>query len=265
MTTSSEPLPIELAYGLRRRLLQTGPPLTTLFVKLANVEVMELVAQAGFDLAIIDFEHSQLSEGEVRRLLTHAAAIGLPAVVRLPDVDRGTINRFLEAGAVGLQLSMTTRRKQAEDLISLTRYAPQGTRSIHLGHSGAGHGRVALPAYLDRVAGGPLVIVQIETAQTETPLPDLLAGVDIAFCGVTDMSVDMGVPGQLMHPLVVERVGEIARVARELDQPASLGLFVSDSAAVPTAVDMGARFVAVGSDMALLSAAMKRSMAGVGR
>lgn len=261
MTPVEDTLPIELADRLRRRMAQAGPPVTTLFVKLANTEVIEVVALAGFDAVIVDFEHSQLSEWEVRRLVTHAAAIGLPAIVRVPEVDRGTVNRLLEAGACGIQLSMTTRREQVDALLSLTRYAPHGTRSINLGHAGAGYGRTPLPRYLERVATGPLVIPQIETAATQTPLPELLDGVDVAFCGTTDLSVDLGVPGDLLHTSVTNRIREVADAAAGLPTPVPLGLFVTGAPGAAMAAELGARYVAVGSDLAALTGALQRTQA----
>lgn len=258
MTFGRDLLAIEMAAQLRRRLAGEGPPVLGVFVKFASSEVVELVAAAGFDVAILDREHSQLSEAEVCRLVSHGAAIGLATVVRVPDVERGSLNRLLEAGAAGFQLSMTVQRSQVDELISLTRYPPEGTRSIHLGHAGAGHGRIPLPTYLDRVAGGPLVIPQIETATTRPPLAELVEGCDVAFCGVTDLSVDLGVPGQLAHHRVTDRVREVAAAAATRNPTVALGMFVAGPAQVAEAVMLGARYIAVGSDMALLASSLRR-------
>src|SRR4051794_41804297 len=78
------------------------------FVKLPALESVEIAA-AELDFAVVDLEHSQLSEGEALRLVNHARALGMPAVVRIPEVDRGLVNRLLEAGAAGPQLSPLRR------------------------------------------------------------------------------------------------------------------------------------------------------------
>src|SRR5919198_4818853 len=68
------------------------------FVKLPALESIEVVA-AELDFAVVDLEHSQLDEGDALRLVRHARALAFPAVVCVPELDRGLVNRLLEAGA----------------------------------------------------------------------------------------------------------------------------------------------------------------------
>src|SRR5690242_8429923 len=95
------------------------------FVKLPALESVELCA-ASLDFCVVDHEHSQLAESDVLRLVRHAAALGFPAVVRIPQVDRGLVNRLLEAGAAGIQLSSVRRVAEVQALRDATRYAPGG-------------------------------------------------------------------------------------------------------------------------------------------
>jgi 4-hydroxy-2-oxoheptanedioate aldolase len=162
-----------------------------LFLKLPSSEVIDLVRAAGFDFGVVDLEHSQLSEADARSLVRHARAIGLPALVRLPELDRGLVNRLLEAGAAGIQLSTVRRAEQVRALRAATRYAPAGTRSISLAHPRADYGGTPLGAYLAAQAEDPpLVVAQIETAETDDPLGDILAErPDVVFLGMTDLTV----------------------------------------------------------------------------
>src|SRR5919201_3043327 len=105
------------------------------FIKLAALESIEIAA-AELDFAVVDLEHSQLAEGEAFRLVRHADALGFPAVVRIPEVDRGLVNRLLEAGAAGIQLSTVTRATEVAGLKRAMRYPPRGARSISLAHPG---------------------------------------------------------------------------------------------------------------------------------
>jgi HpcH/HpaI aldolase/citrate lyase family len=112
--------------------LLSGHRLLGMFVKLFSTEVLDLVHDAGFDFALIDLEHSQLSESQARILVRYAFARRLPAVVRIPEVSRGTVNRLLEAGASGLQLSTVGSVRDVQALSEATQYAPYGRRSIHI-------------------------------------------------------------------------------------------------------------------------------------
>jgi 4-hydroxy-2-oxoheptanedioate aldolase len=219
-------------------------PRRGLFLKLASTEVVDLVAAAGFDFAVVDLEHSQLGEAAARALVRHARVIGLPALVRLPEVDRGLVNRLLEAGAAGIQLSSVRRASQLRELRAATRYAPEGTRSISLAHPQAAYGATPLRDYLAAQAGRPPAIVaQIETAETDDPLDAILAErPDVAFLGMTDLSVDLG----LNADRVRARVDEVAVAAERAG--VALGAFGLD--------DPRVSYHLVSSDLALLRAAM---------
>jgi 4-hydroxy-2-oxoheptanedioate aldolase len=218
-----------------------------LFLKLAATEAVDVVAASGLDFAVVDLEHSQLSEAAALALVRHARAVGLPALVRVPAVDRGQVNRLLEAGAAGLQLSTVRSVAEVRALRAAARYAPEGTRSISLAHPAAGYGAMPLPDYLaERAADPPLLVAQIETATTDDPLDDVLAaGVDVAFVGTTDLSVDLG----LDAARVQARVEEIAAAAERAG--VALGGFGLD--------DERVTYDVVGSDLALLRTAVAQA------
>lgn len=194
------------------------------FVKLPSTEVIDLVAGAQFQFAVVDLEHSQLSEADALRLVRHARAIGLPTLVRLPALDRGLVNRLLEAGAAGIQLSTVRSAAQVRELRELSRYAPGGSRSISLAHAQAQYGAVGLADYLKaQVDDPPMVVIQIETAQTQDPLAEIFgAGPDVVFIGTTDLAVDLGLDGDRQRA----RVEEIAAAATAAGIP--LGAFGLD-------------------------------------
>jgi 4-hydroxy-2-oxoheptanedioate aldolase len=161
------------------------------FVKLPALESIDLCA-AALDFCVVDHEHSQLAEADVLRLVRHAAALGFPAVVRIPEVDRGSVNRLLEAGAAGLQLSSVRRVAEVRALAAASSYAPDGSRSISLAHPAAGYGATTLREYVAE-RERPLLVIQLETRETDDPPLELCrAGADVAFLGLTDLLVDCG-------------------------------------------------------------------------
>jgi 4-hydroxy-2-oxoheptanedioate aldolase len=210
------------------------------FLKLPALESVEIAA-AQLDFAVVDLEHSQLSEAEARRLVRHAYAIGFPAVVRIPELDRGLVNRLLEAGAAGIQLSMVTRAAQVAGLRRELSYPPGGGRSISLAHPVAGYGRTPLREYVTD-SPVPLAVVQVETMETEDPLDEILAAApDVVFVGATDLLVDAGLDENRAR----RRVDEVA--AATARSGAVLGGFGSDERY---------RYSVVSSDVALLQEAI---------
>jgi 4-hydroxy-2-oxoheptanedioate aldolase len=236
--------------------LAGGETLVGTFAKLPGADAGELLAAAGFDFAIVDREHSQLADGEARALVRTLRAAGLPALVRVPGLDRGEVNRLLEAGAAGIQLSTV----RSAGLARALHYAPGGARSISLAHARAGYGRLGLADYLAASdgMGAPLAVTQIETATTDDPLAEILkAGADVAFIGSTDLLVDVG----LDPARAAERSEAIVAAAGEAGIP--WGGFAADAAAARKMAEQGARYVVVGSDLALLGAACRDAAAAV--
>jgi 4-hydroxy-2-oxoheptanedioate aldolase len=227
--------------SLRAR-LRDGRVIGT-FVKLPALESIDICASA-LDFCVVDYEHSQLSEADVLRLVRHAAAVGLAAVVRISEVDRGLVNRLLEAGAAGIQLSSVRRVIEVRALVSAAAYAPGGTRSISLAHPQARYGGVPLREYLDS-AESPLVVIQLETRETDDPPVELCrAGADVAFLGLTDLLVDCGLDEGAARARADELAGAVA------DAGITLGGFGAEERF---------RYSVVSSDVALL----REAVAGV--
>lgn len=231
--------------------VRAGEKVVGTFVKLAAVESVDLVAATGLDFCVVDAEHSQLTRGDVSRLVRHAARGGFPAVVRLPALDPGEVNRVLEAGASGVQLSGLRSAATAQALHEAMRYAPEGVRSVSLAQPAAGYGACALADYLAQdAADPPLVVGQIESATTDDPLEDVVRHVDVAFLGTMDLSVDLGVPGEMGHPTLVRRAEEVAAAAAA--HGTRLGGWTPTAAQAATWWARGATYLVVGSDLQLL-------------
>lgn len=242
MTSTNRAAPYA-SVGPLRATLRAGRAVGT-FVKLGRTEVIDILAGAGLDFAIVDLEHSQLSDGDGLRLLRHAAAIRFPAVVRLPACDAGLVNRCLEAGAAGIQLSSVRRVQQIRELVDASRYAPNGRRSVSLSHPMAGYGAVALGDAVS--AEHPLLVGQIEHGDSDDELEDILAaGLDVVFVGVTDLAVDVGFDADRVRQRV-----EAVRVAA-----AGLGITLGMFASTLEDAEPDVAYLAVSSDVALLRSA----------
>ncbi len=239
---SNDPLARRLAvrHAFRERIL-AGDRVLGIVVAIPSDAVIDIVAGAGFDFAMVDLEHSQLAEGDALGLVRHGFALGFPTVPRLADVDRRLVNRLLEAGASGIQISTIRRVQQVEDLVAATCYAPEGRRSIALGHAVAGYGSIPL-AEAARPEP-PLLVGQIETAATEDPLGAIAsAGLDVLFAGTVDLATDLRFDADLL----AVRVAEVRHAAT------AAGIRFGAYAPAPAGLAEGARYGIVSSDLTLL-------------
>jgi 4-hydroxy-2-oxoheptanedioate aldolase len=100
---------------------------------------------------------------------------------------------------------------------------------------------------------------QIETATTVDPLAELLTGLDVAFIGTTDLSVDLGRPGMLEDERVRARVAEIAAAAERAS--VALGAWVPNADMLGALRDLKLRYIVVGSELQVMRAGLASALA----
>jgi len=231
--------------------LRRGEPCFGTWMSLAHVSIAEILAVAGFDFVVVDTEHTAIDVSEVLRLLIAIEGSGAVPLVRLASVDPVQAKAVLDSGAAGLLVPMVNTRAEAELCVRMSKYPPLGNRGVGLARA-QGYG-VRFDEYVARANDDLLLVVQIEHKDAVEHIDDILAveGIDATFIGPYDLSLSLGVPGQLAHPLVVAAKERVMSAARQrglaagvhVVQPATA---VADCAA---AVEQGYRFIAVGSDL----------------
>ncbi len=235
-----------------------GKPQIGLWSSLCSEYAAEIVAGSGFDWLLIDTEHSPNDLYMVVRQLQGAAAgkAGLPAspahpVVRPAWNDMVLIKRYLDAGAQSLLIPYIQTADEARSAVACTRYPPGGVRGLGGTTRATRFGRVK--DYFRVAAGEICVLLQIETALGLENL-EAIAGVDgVAgvFIGPSDLSAGLGHIGNPGHPGVRKAIDDAIR--RIIRCGKAAGILTADEKLARHYLDLGARFVAVGQDIALLA------------
>lgn len=239
-----------------RSLLDAGPVVGT-FLKIPRFEV-DLLALAGFDFIACDYEHAQMTIGDATDIVRAGVGRGLPVVVRVPSLDRGDINRLLEAGAAGIQLARGSSDASA-GLRTLVSYPPLGSRSVSLGQPAANYGiGVTLTEHFERSNRETLAVGQFETADYADGIDEAMTALDVAFIGPVDLSVDLGTPGQLDSAPMQAATAAIEAAAAKVGTP--MGIFAASADAVAAARAKGYRYIVAGSDLTMLSAGARATL-----
>jgi 2-keto-3-deoxy-L-rhamnonate aldolase RhmA len=224
---------------------------TGTFLKIPRFEVVDMLAISGFDFVVCDYEHAQMSVHDACDIVRAGITRGMPVLVRTPTLDRGEINRLLEAGASGIQLARGSG-EAAIGLRQLVSYPPIGTRSVSMAQPAARYGvGVTLTAHLERSNSEVLAVGQFETADFADNIDAALASLDVAFIGPVDLSVDLGTPGDFGSEPMQQAVSVIEAAAARHN--VSMGIFAGSAAAAESARAKGYRYVVVGSDLTMLS------------
>jgi 4-hydroxy-2-oxoheptanedioate aldolase len=218
------------------------------FLKLPRPEVVDVMALAGFDFVIVDMEHAQISEVEARTLILACEAADLPAVVRLPDATPGLVNRLLEAGAAGIQMPKLRTASEAKRLRDMTRFPPEGTRSIGLANRQAGYGTGPVQSHVRAANDRTIAVGMFETKDIGESLDDVLQHVDVGFIGPSDLSLEYGLPVE--HLSVQAHIQRIEEASHRVG--AKLGYAAKSPAEARELAKRGYRYIAVGTDVSML-------------
>jgi 2-keto-3-deoxy-L-rhamnonate aldolase RhmA len=109
-----------------------------------------------------------------------------------------------------------------------------------------------------------VTIVQIEHVDAVRNLDEILdvPGLDSILIGANDLAGSLGVPGQAMHPEVVDTIAGVIHQARQ--KGVCVGLPVDDDAAAAVEwIRQGVQWLAVGGDVLFLVRAIDRLVAAI--
>lgn len=225
-----------------------------LWLGLANAYTAEIAAGAGFDWLVIDGEHAPNDLPAMVGQLQAIAASSSHPVVRAPIGETWIIKQLLDIGAQTILVPMVETAAQAAALVRAMKYPPQGIRGV-----GAALARASnfnrVPDYLTTANAQTCLLVQVETVAALQAIEEIAAvdGVDGIFIGPSDLAADMGFLGRPGEPAVQDAVEQ--GIARIIAAGKPAGILTADEALAHRYIELGARFVAVGTDVTLLSRA----------
>ena len=244
---------------LRARVL-AGETLWGLFLDLGSPFSAEICARAGYDWLVVDLEHGAGTEAGLVGLLQSVEVGGSTPVVRPQSGERLRIGRALDLGAAGVVIPRLDSAAEVREAVTYLRYPPAGVRGVALRTRGAGMGTVAhgdVRQIDERILG----IVQIESvgALAEADAIAAIDGVDVLFVGPADLTHALGIPGQFEEPAYRDALKTVAAACAAHGKAA--GILVYDLAAVPGLLELGFRFMGIGSDGALIGAGARATLA----
>ena len=183
----------------------------TMVVELRQPAVMQLLANAGFDFVIIDNEHGPFNIETIAELSRAAIYAGLTPVVRIPDLAYPYIAQPLDSGAQGIMQPRVYDAAQVRQAVEMMKYPPLGRRGSALSRGYTKFKSGSTAAAMEAVNQETILFVQIETREAIDNIDEILAipGVDVAFVGPNDLSIALGVPGQLDAPEMREALDEV--------------------------------------------------------
>src|SRR5437870_12676410 len=113
-----------------RHKLAADIPAFGLWVTLEAPSITELAVALGIDWLVIDAEHGHLDWKEILEHLRATVRSDTVALVRLAEVNGGTIKRALDIGADGVVIPWSETAAQLKQAVALANFPPQGVRAV---------------------------------------------------------------------------------------------------------------------------------------
>lgn len=195
--------------------IRAGVPAVGMLVHWPSPEIVEISAHLGFDWVWIDLEHGTFDPYMMSHVNRAAEAAGIVSIARIPKTSqRSQILAYMETGFKGVLAAHTESRDDVQFIVDAVKYPPVGKRSAGA-MRGAKWGLAASSAdYYETSNQETLVMalveepVGIENIEEIVSVPEL----DAVMIGPGDLSLNLGLPGQINHPDTV-RLREKAEAA----------------------------------------------------
>ena len=164
-----------------------------------SVEIARMMRHCGFDWLFLDLEHGMLTLDQASQIAIAALDCGIAPLVRVPERQFDMAARALDGGAWGIVMPHVDTAEEARAIVDHLKFPPDGHRSSggmlpHLGYKAMNSGEAG------RIINANVLLV----AMIETPLAvanaDAIAavkGIDSLLIGTNDLSLEMGIAGQL--------------------------------------------------------------------
>ncbi len=246
-----------------RRRLAAGEPSVGTWLALPSPEAAEYVSQLGFDWLVVDTEHNPIDIRTLALMFSAMAASATAPMVRIPWNNGENFKRVLDAGAWGVVVPMVNSREEAEQAVSASRYAPEGSRSVGGGRFPMSF-QTGAEDYFRNANDNVLVVLQIEHITGVENADAILSvpGVDACFIGPNDLAASMGlglgVPLESDQPALVEAIAEIRNAC--VRNGVAPGIHCSGAAGINQRIAEGFQFCAMASELRYMLSGLRADL-----
>jgi 2-keto-3-deoxy-L-rhamnonate aldolase RhmA len=225
--------------------------------------IARIAAACGYHWLFVDLEHGQMPLDAATQICAAALDAGITPFLRVPDVS--WVGRALDGGAVGVVVPHVDGPEDAARAVKAARYPPAGARSLSGLLPQLGYRSLPAPEHMRQMDALTTVLGIIETREAVERVDAIAAvpGLDALQVGTTDLSVSLGVPGEVDHPMVQEAVRRTTEACRRHGKIAAVGGAYRPNA-LRLYAGMGVKLLLVGNDLGLLVGALRERAEFVG-
>lgn len=246
--------------------IQNREKLAGCWISMFSHIAANIMADAGYDVAMIDLEHAPGGLLESIAMIQAVESRDCQPLIRSSSSNIVDIKRILDIGPMGIMVPDIRSASHAEEVIRHCRYSPRGDRGAAPGYIRAtgyagpeGRARNGKD-YLQFMDEDFLVILQIESAEAVENITEIVKvdGIDMILIGPADLSASLGSLGDFESQEFQQAFAVIE--TETLNAGLSLGTIPFASWSAERLYRSGHQLVISGADTMLLTAAAREDL-----
>lgn len=229
----------------------------TMFVQTRVGNGDHRLREMGLNYVIVDNEHSPFSRGETGAWMRKLASNGIVPMVRVPIPASHYVTMAVDAGAHGILAPYVERVEQVQEVVGACKLLPLKGEAVQRAISTGEYPSEETRTFLEERNRNNFLVIGIESVPAMDRLDDLLSvpGVDAAFVGPNDLTIQLGCPADYHHPRYLEAVEHIHTTCKAKGVPLVIHFFTHEMA--QPWIEQGIHFVLYGTDRRGIGDAMK--------
>ena len=222
-------------------------------------QIAQILSACGWDYFIMDTEHSLFDYESLADIMTVARAEEIVPLIRVTANIYPLLARALDVGAMGVICPRVQTPEDARLILDSCKYPPVGQRGLSMSAIHHAFRGTTQKEYTEWANANTLVIIQPETQLAVDNIEKLVSipGVDGVMIGPNDLSLSLGISGELKHPRMVDAYERIIAACRKFGIAAGVHLMEMEWA--KEWIGRGMRFLTFMTDVRFLMDGAKTS------
>ena len=245
---------------MKEKLLNKHKAVGIMLSEIAFPNISYLLKNNGYDFFIIDCEHGSFNFETAAAIIGTAKLCGICPIVRIPEIRREVILKYLDAGAGGLVVPMVKNAEDVKKVVEYARYAPLGQRGISTMRAHTGYNSSNLLEYMKNSNQNNLIFIQIELNEALNNIEEIagVEGIDGLIVGPSDLSMDLGIFNQLEHPLMLHAIEKVILTAQ--NKGLYSGIITSNIELINSCIEKGINVLSCDSELGLINKGLKTNI-----
>lgn len=234
-------------------LLEQHDTLFGMICRDASSTDVELMAQEGYHIIWLDYEHGSQSLAEMLRLGRTIAHLNMVPMLRISELSRNQVQTAVDAGIQIVTLPNVSGAQEVKDLVRFGKYPPLGNRGVSTTNAGAGYTLGAdTRRTLEAINEATHLMAMIEGEAGYEHIHEILdvQDCDMITVGPLDWATSLGLYGHQARRELAPKIERLVSLAVECGKTVAL-VVLDDAQQIRRYREMGVRIFFIGEDIVL--------------